>query len=254
MDINEKKEIALCFLTYDNLSKPKLWQQFDLEDNRFNFYIHNKKDFDGYFNQYCIKKKIETQWGKLSLVKASLLLFEEALLNENNKYFILLSDKTIPLFDPDTLYKKIIEIEDNLIFKFRVRWRGRLKDKTLFNGQKKFLHHQWILLNRKTTKFVVENDYTDEFGTKCIVPDERYFGNILTKFNIEFKNKMSTFANWKQKSDSRKYRRLPKTYLKLKNSHVKEIIKKDCLFMRKVPEECELPSYFDNFTFPLDDD
>ena len=48
--------IALCFLTYDNLAQPKIWQHFD--NSQYNIYIHNKNNFTGYFEKYCIKNKI----------------------------------------------------------------------------------------------------------------------------------------------------------------------------------------------------
>ena len=47
--------------------------------------------------KYCIKDKVKTKWADISLIKATLKLFNIAFKNENNKYFILLSDKCIPL-------------------------------------------------------------------------------------------------------------------------------------------------------------
>ena len=38
-------KIALCFLTYGNLSQPKLWEKFI--NSKYNIYIHNKDDFTG---------------------------------------------------------------------------------------------------------------------------------------------------------------------------------------------------------------
>ena len=60
------KKIALCFLTYDNLSQPKLWNQFRL-NNKFNIYIHNKTKFNCKYNfhKYCISKIIKTKWGDI---------------------------------------------------------------------------------------------------------------------------------------------------------------------------------------------
>ena len=52
-------KIALCFLTYGNLSKPKLWN--DLLNNnkeKFNVYIHNKDNFiDTNLQKYCLNSK-----------------------------------------------------------------------------------------------------------------------------------------------------------------------------------------------------
>ena len=43
------EKIALCFLTYGNLSHPELWTKF--LDSRYNVYIHNKNDFNSKFKK-----------------------------------------------------------------------------------------------------------------------------------------------------------------------------------------------------------
>ena len=108
-----KDKIALCFLTYDNLSQPKIWENFI--NSKYNIYIHNKNKFTGVFQKYCIKNKLETKWGDISLVKATLNLFKEAFQKEDNKYFILLSDKCIPLYNANDIYNKVKKIDNNLI-------------------------------------------------------------------------------------------------------------------------------------------
>ena len=50
-------KIALCFLTYGNLSQPKLWKNFI--NPKYNIYIHNKDKFTGEFEKYCIDDKVE---------------------------------------------------------------------------------------------------------------------------------------------------------------------------------------------------
>jgi hypothetical protein len=241
------QKIALCFLTYDNLSQPDLWSKFI--EPRFNFYIHNKNDITGEFNKYIIKNKINTKWGDLSLVKATLLLFKEAYDTEENQYFVLLSDKCIPLYKPDELYDKIVEI-DNSVYMNSNSEQNRynsLHDKTFFDEDNFTKQSQWMILNRDTINFFIENDYTHIFGENSIVPDEHYFINIMNKFQISYKNKKMTYTNWHQKSESVKNRMFPKTYDILTNDMVYEILNSECLFMRKVSSECKLPSYFIDF-------
>lgn len=120
--------------------------------------------------------------------------------------------------------------------------RNYFFDKDNFYGQS-----QWIILKRETVKFFIENDYTHLFGTDLDVPDETYFINIMNKFNIPSIRKIVTYVNWKEDSDMKKYHKLPKTYSKLTNENIENILKSDALFMRKVGPECNLPSYFDNF-------
>ncbi len=243
-----KQQIALCFLTYDNLSQPELWKKFI--DPKYNFYIHNKNKFTGEFDQYCIKNRVETKWGDISLVKATLNLFKEAFITKENKYFILLSDKCIPLYNPDELYKKVNNIDTNLITSFNEH-RERfdlLTDKNFLNKDQFMKQSQWMLLERKTVQFFIENDYTHIYSD-IFAPDEHYFINIINKFNISFINRKITNVNWNERSDLIKYRPNPKTYSLLTNKIIEDILRSDVLFMRKIESECKLPSYFDTFSF-----
>ena len=251
------KKIALCFLTYDNLSQPELWKSF-LNSN-FNVYIHNKYDFNGFFSKYCIKNKIPTEFGDISLVKATLLLFKEAFKNTENEYFILLSDKCIPLYNADKIYNEIININSNIVslhshlfnnkelfeYKLLIRY-NLLKNKLFFNKNDFKKQSQWLMLKRDTVKFFIDNDFTHIFGNNYFASDEHYFINIMIKFNIPFIDKnILTYVNWNENSDSSKYKPLPKTYSKLTNKIVQNVLNTNCLFLRKIPSECILPSYFD---------
>ena len=65
----------------------------------------------------------------------------------------------------------------------------------------------------------------------------------MNKFNKPFLNKCVTHANWKEFENKG---RSPKTYTKLTNEMIKNILdSEDPLFMRKVSQDCILPSYFD---------
>ena len=241
------KKIALCFLTYNNLSQPKLWKNFI--NSKYNIYIHNKNEFIGEFKRYCINNKVQTKWGDISLVKATLNLFKKAFENKENEYFILLSDKCIPLYSADEIFNKVKKLDNNLILAYnlnRERYNS-LADKTFFNKNTFLKQNQWMLLKRNTVKFFIENDYIHIFGNNFIVPDEHYFINIINKFNISFINRKITYANWNEDSDLKKYKKRPKTYSKLTNEIIENILKYDVLFMRKVGPECNLPSYFDKF-------
>lgn len=252
------KKIALCFLTYDNLAHPKLWEKFI--DNRYNVYIHNKNDFTSYFDKYCISDKVDTKWGHISLVKATLKLFKEAYKNEENEYFVLLSDKCIPLYNSNIIYEKISKINDNILdcakkergtiwynYKYQL-----IKDKSFLDKNNFYGQSAWMILKRDTVNFFINNDFTRIWGDKCRFPDETYFVNIMNKFNISYRIDAVTYVNWKEKSESKKYRPYPKIYTELTNETIKKILDLahfNGFFMRKVPAECELPSYFDNWMF-----
>jgi hypothetical protein len=254
-------KIALCFLTYNNLSKPQLWEKFI--NTKYNIYIHNKNKFSGVFEKFCIKNKIETKWGDISLVKATLNLFKEACEVKENKYFILLSDKCIPLYNSDELYEKITKMNNNIISCYSPKkngyfsfpnWNIRqckyrfnlLNDKSFFDINNFKKQHQWMILNRETVDFFLNNNYLDIFGNNFSIIDEHYFINIIIKFDISFINKSITFIDRKN-SSNKGYKGSPKIYNTLTNEIIEDILKSDTLFIRKITPECNLPSYFDKF-------
>lgn len=234
-------KIALCFLTYGNLSKPEIWSKF-INPN-YNIYIHNKYDFDGDFKKYCIENKINTKWGNISLVNATLLLFKEAFQTNENEYFVLLSDKCIPLYGSADIYNKIIKMNNNVILNYNLN-RDRyytLYHKEFFNYNDFMKQHQWMILNRNTVKFFIDNDYTHIFGSTFDVPDEHYFINIMNKYNISYINKKITYVNWNEPSDSSKYKNYPKTYDNLTMDIVNNVLNSGCMFMRKISSTCNIP-------------
>ena len=229
------KKIALCFLTYENLSKPFLWKSIiETNQDKVSAYIHNKHDFiDKKYglDKYCIQNKIDTKWGDISLVRATILLFKEAFLNEDNEYFMLLSDKCIPLHNFEHIYKTIFDINSNII--------------NTFPGERK--QQQWMLLNRSTVNFFIENDFTYMFEKK-FAPDELYFIEICNKCNILYINDVITYVNWNERSENiYEEHTMPKTYYNLTNDVIDSIITNSkALFIRKIHKNCALYLHFNS--------
>ena len=101
------------------MSQPALWKRFSESTDKFNIYIHNKTDFKGDFSKYCINNRIQTEWGGLSLVKATILLFKEAIRDNENQYFVLLSYTCIPLYSAQQTYDNILETNNNIIYSYK---------------------------------------------------------------------------------------------------------------------------------------
>lgn len=262
------KKIALCFLTIGNLSQPKLWSKiFENNKDKLNIYIHNKIDFiDEEYNihNFCIKDRVETEWGKKSLVEATLKLFKTAFLDDDNYFFLLLSDSCIPLYNFNYIYEKINIMNSNIIYGSIL---GKKQDnKNLYDGnffhkkninrfiktsQSSFFHNkyfkqsQWFLLKRDTVNFFLKNDFLFIFTNNFFAADEHYFINICEKYKINYLNKLVTFVNWNNKNDCYKK---PVTYHLLHNDNIKDIKKTNAFFMRKVSKNCKLPSYFDDIS------
>ena len=254
------KQIALCFLTYENLTQCKIWNKLVKDTtNKFNIYIHNKNDFtenETDFNKYIIKNKINTKWGNISLVNATLLLFKEAYENVNNKFFILLSDKCLPLFNLNVIYDKINKLNTNLIHVVENNNENKLDcfynsliDKSYFNKEDFKKQSQWMVLDRETVKFLINNDITNAvFGDNFWIPDEYYFINILIKNKINYINKSVTHVEWVREEKSCDWW-IPYIYKDNDLEKIKEIIKKnnetdECLFIRKVSYIEKLIDYY----------
>ena len=240
------KKIALCFLTYDDLSKPNIWKKFvETSGDRYTVYIHNKTQFvdkHDFSGNHLIPGRISTRYAHISLVKATLLLFKEALKEKENEYFILLSNSCIPLLNNREIYKIILEKKQNIISSYPANPERFLtfKNKNLIDKSMFMKQNQWFLCNRKTAEFFVENDHTEDYGDQFRVPDEHYFTNIVTKYGIPFANELITFVNWSWRKDAPR----PKTYEKLSEQEIEDAKKQGFLFFRKVSPQCILPDSF----------
>jgi hypothetical protein len=257
------QKIALCFLTYENLSQPKLWSRIiNNNKNKLNVYIHNKNDFidnEYKLHEYCIQNKVETNYANKSLVEATLILFKEAYKDETNCFFILLSDKCIPLYNFEYIYKEIFISNSNIISSIHTKDKRygfltnperyqELTDPTFLTIKKTVKDSQWLSLNRTTVNFFIENNFLNMYSDKFFAVDEHYFGNICIKFNIPYLNRKITFVNWLQKSDNKSDRQFPKTYEKITHQMLKKIMNQKVFFLRKVSSNCILPPYFDKLS------
>ena len=165
------KKLAFCFLTYDNINKNKLWEKYIKNKlTHCNLYIHNKNDFvDSFMRDYIVENKIETKYGDISLVEASLVLFNEALKDKDNEYFILLSNSCIPLLKFNDLYNYIFTLNNNI-----VKTSNRFHKERLYSINEKLTiekhftkQHQWCCLKRTTVEFFINNKHLIEiFGKK----------------------------------------------------------------------------------------
>jgi len=225
-------KIALCFLTYGNLSQPGLWKEF-IDNTLYSVYIHNKFEFTDTqygFDKYCLKNRIQTKWGKISLVKASLLLFDKAFNDLDNKFFILLSDKCIPIKSFSYIYNDIFtkQLSQISCFNQNIERKYNNIDPMYFNEYYK--QSQWCLFNRNDIEFLLKNDISDTvFGNNSLCPDEHYFINIFKKYNRSFINSYITHSKWKEGSCL--------TYKTLSMND----IPKNSYFLRKIDSSCILP-------------
>lgn len=242
-------KIALCFLTYGNVSQPKLWSNIiNSNTSILNIYIHNKHEFiDDEFNlhKYCINNRVATKWGNNSLINATLKLFETSFNNINNKFFILLSDKCVPLYSFKHIYAEIFKSKLSLInecnHKSIYRYNN-VKNKEFIKPGDFYKQGQWMCLSRSDVSFFLNNSFLHLFKKNFFALDEHYWICILNKHKRPYIKKNITYTNWEAKKSS------PKLYNNITENYIDEIKKKyNTYFIRKISDKCILPEclYFD---------
>lgn len=257
------KKIAICMLTTHTPSKPKIWEQF-LIDSRYSLYIHNKHETN-WGEKYCIPNTVDTQWGDISLVKATDCLIKHAMKDKAIELFIVVSGDTIPISPPGQIYKKLITDQQNIQNNFKHytqdwndffnapndvigkkkksnRYQG-IQDKDVIPYDKFTCHSQWVSLNRKTAEFIVNNNYYNELA-QTVIPDENYYGTVCKINGMPITSHQLTYDNWTWSETPKWMACNPHTYVnnEITNKHIHDIKSQDFMFMRKIHPDARLPN------------
>ena len=119
IDTKNPKKIAFLFLTYNNIKRPDIWNNFlDSKDsNKFTLYNHAKEPtkVSDILKGTQIKEYIDTCWGCFGSVEANILMMKEALKDPLNKKFMLVSETCVPLVTFDKLYNEIMKDDKSRI-------------------------------------------------------------------------------------------------------------------------------------------
>lgn len=213
---NTSNKIAFLFLTINDLNNGLLWEKFfNGNEQKFNIYSHSKNQSNltqKLLIDSQIKNRVDTTWGDISLVRATNNLLKEAYDNSDNKFFMLLSESCIPLYDFNFIYDLILNNNKSSLFYYD--WSNTVNSNNRRNKLKniKFEHFykqsQWMLLTRDHVKCILDHDLTTNFE-KVTAADEHYYINILKTFhnNFDFENinYPITFVNWLDKNNGHPY-------------------------------------------------
>jgi DNA-binding ferritin-like protein (Dps family) len=232
-------KIAFCFLTYDNIIRNDIWNNFfeDISFEKYVVFIHPKniKDNDYKFNYNIVKNRIFTRAkDDITIVKATLKILEEAYFSDEKiTHFIFLSQSCIPLYNFNTLYDIIIKFPYSVISSLTNNKTERYNSLSIYI--KKYLHNSQftkqqpnMILTNSDIQLLINNDYTEHFRTmQC--PDEHYFINILLNvFKKHIIKKQINFCNFDfNRTQALEFSNVNKNFI----SQLREM---GFLFMRKV--------------------
>lgn len=263
-------KIAFCFLTRANLLQPRLWESFFSKSNgRHTVYCHPKFPEDvtnPLLVDRIIQQRVPTQYAHVSLVAASISLFLAAYADcDENEYFVLASESTIPIVPFDLMYQELLQANGRSLIRYYVPEPGtelheRLQERlsmieppSLFPSPL-FAHTQWLVLHRSHVALLLDYPAIEAF-MKVYAADEHYFMNTLVHLKNrpleEFANKATTFANFREAQVERQ--RVPnakqelvaietfqpKTYEHISAADLSEAKAAGSWFFRKVTEQCD---------------
>lgn len=263
-------KIAFCFLTRANLHQPRLWESFFSNSNgRHTVYCHPKFPGDvtnELLANRIIKNLVPTTYAHVSLVAASISMFSTAYADcDENEYFVLLSESTIPIVPFDLIYQELQQANGRSLIRYYLPEAGtelheRLRERlsmietpSLFPSPL-YAHSQWVILHR--SHVVLLRDYPAiEAFMKVNGADEHYFMNTLVHLKNrplgEFINRTTTFANFREPEVTRHSARnnkqelvsietyRPKTYSHISPTDLSEAKATGAWFFRKVTEQCD---------------
>ena len=232
-------KFALLFLIYDNFTNKRIMHHFLSDSYDKNVYIHPKypDKVDPVIAKYVIKHLIKTEWGKLSIVDATICLLKAAIKDKHNKWFILSSGDCLPLYDWE---------------KFKTKFKQINSDKSIFNYHGQVLNYyktsQWWILKRSDVEIIIDNYLIFRHKFKPMkLPrssgacDEFFFLSILKWQNpsYDFLNLKITYDKWTNGI----IQFSPCVYNKLLIDEIVKIKEAKSLFIRKITQNFSLKPY-----------
>ena len=175
--------IIFCFLTYNDIIPLKDWNYFfkNINTDLYEVWIHpkltvNKNLYE--FPIHIIQNKVKTiNKSDISIVRASLQLFKEAIENKNNGNIIFCTQNCIPLYD-FTFYDKFVNKLNKSVVSFI--------DSNCKN--------RYIQLNNQLKKYISYNEFVKQQPNMILIYDDAklliekdltvYFKDMIVLMNI----------------------------------------------------------------------
>jgi hypothetical protein len=236
-------KVAFLFLTRNGMLNKPIWDYYLNENPQLrSIYLHcgNRNNLAEWEQRNALNNPIDTKWGCVSLVSATLELIRAAVADPMNRAFVLCSESCLPIVPLRHVHQRCLrsgkaylalESQDEVAKRHR-RHLGRNDNSVFIPDKFVHFHPQWIVLNRRLAEFFVANDLTDHFK-KCFAPDETYFGTMAALVGLldEVVKVHTTWSQWTPKSLAH-----PTTFDAVPRASIFEAVSRGCLFARKFSE------------------
>jgi hypothetical protein len=247
--IDKPPKLGLLFLTQGDVHQPEIWQEWLAQSpNDVRIFSHAKhpaKIQSGFLSGTQIEEYHDTEWGDISLVRATLALLKAALQDKSLTHFALVSESCIPAQPPKRMIL-LLTHDGRPRFAFQ-NWekasatsRYRTRSAPQIPQDCWHIHIQWCLFDRAAASLASRNDHTWKFA-EMFAPDEGYFGTVLAMegylVHDLVTNKDITWTEWTENAGS------PKTHSELTSHQIADILNKDYFFARKFSTDSELETY-----------
>jgi hypothetical protein len=241
--------IGFLFLTYDNIVKEDLWEEYlsnAILEKKATILIHPKHPNEIYrqtfFKNFIISETCETKWGDFSIIEAQKLLLEEALKTPSITHCVFVSHNSIPIVPFSYLYKFLLDTANMSIISYGGSNNGdhckRYDTLTnpIFPRAKFLVQSQWCILSREHAKIVVrEHVNIKQIFIRSWVPDEHVYVNYLIHYkdmSCQIINTSTTHVEWEHAT--------PKVYSEISNIYIDELRTNRQFFLRKVRDNTYL--------------
>lgn len=242
-------KIGLLFLTRGDVNHPEVWRDFVAEQpDRVRAFSHPKHPEQlekGFLSGTRIPQHFETEWGSISLVKASLALLRNALEDETLTHFVLLSESCVPILPLPEMLRRL-----RINPRSRFGWKGL--DQCRMTQRERAVHlpqipdgcwrfqSQWWLLERMAAEWVARVDFTDVFAGMPI-PDEAYFATVLSLLGYPVDDRVVrkdiTWADWQDNDGS------PASFSTVPSATVQQMEESSAWFARKFPSDSDIAKW-----------
>ncbi|RYD76742.1 MAG: hypothetical protein EOP84_16485, partial [Verrucomicrobiaceae bacterium] len=246
----EDPRMAFLFLTRGEVNHSRVWEEYFAQSkDRVSVHAHTQDvsalGDESFLADRQIRERFETQWGSISLVRATLGLLREALEDSDNTHFVLASESCVPVRRLDALLSALrMDPRSRMSMEpwAEVRRKDILKAQRVENipGIRKEIahfHSQWMCLNREDAEAILEKDWTRSFET-VYAPDEAYFATVLAALGrppLELvANRPPTWTDWSAGGAH------PKAFTSVSSRAAARIAESGCFFARKFTPESDI--------------